>query len=266
MSEDKLSQEARKAYAEAQKEFDEAAAHEAEKVSTAQNSAETEVKAKSGSKNGKNADSAAEHSSHSHVSPGDSAGHENGGGAQAGGQPAADEADELTGELAHAQEDRIATLNQDLDRAKDDLARARADLYNLQQEYSNYAKRTKAEIPQQQEAGVASVVDALMGVLDDIDLARQHGDLEGPFGAVATKLESTLQTRFKVKRYGKVGDTFDPNLHQAIQMAPGADDGGEHIIDAVAQPGYLMGERVLRAAMVVVGVEKSPSADQTSEA
>ncbi|WP_252893309.1 hypothetical protein [Mobiluncus curtisii] len=69
----------RKAYAEAQKEFDEAAAHEAEKASATQNSAETEVKAKSGSKNGQNADSAAEHSSHSHVSPGDSAGHENGG-------------------------------------------------------------------------------------------------------------------------------------------------------------------------------------------
>lgn len=266
MSEDKLSQEARKAYAEAQKDFDKAAAHEAEKASEAQKSAETEAKAKSGSKKGKKAKSAADHSASSHASPGDSAGHEAGGVAQAGDKPASGEADELTSELTQAQEDRIAALNQELDQAKDDLARARADLYNLQQEYSNYVKRTKAEIPQQQEAGVASVVNALMGVLDDIDLARQHGDLEGPFGAVATKLESALQTRFKVKRYGAVGDTFDPNLHQAIQMAPGSDDDGEHIIDAVAQPGYLMGERVLRAAMVVVGVEKNSSADQPSEA
>lgn len=263
MSEDKLSQEARKAYAEAQKDFDKAAAHEVEKASEAQ---KTEAKPKSGSKKGKKAKSVAGHPAPGHAPSGGSAGHEAGGAAQASDKPVSGEADELTSELVQAQEDRIAALNQELDQAKDDLARARADLFNLQQEYSNYAKRTKAEIPQQQEAGVASVVNALMGVLDDIDLARQHGDLEGPFGAVATKLESTLQTRFKVKRYGAVGDTFDPNLHQAIQMAPGVDDDGEHVIDAVAQPGYLMGERVLRAAMVVVGVEKNSSADQPSEA
>nr|WP_252893304.1 nucleotide exchange factor GrpE [Mobiluncus curtisii] len=83
---------------------------------------------------------------------------------------------------------------------------------------------------------------------------------------MATKLESTLQTRFKVKRYGKVGDTFDPNLHQAIQMAPGADGRWRTYHRRGGAAGLPDGERVLRAAMVVVGVEKSPSADQTSEA
>ncbi len=102
--------------------------------------------------------------------------------AGAGGTPGAD----LAGELAAAQEKRITELDEE-------LARARADLYNLQQEYNNYVRRTKAEVPLQQEAGVASVVNALMSVLDDIALARTHGDLEsGPFKAVAQKLESAL--------------------------------------------------------------------------
>ena len=266
MSEDKLSQEARKAYAEAQKDFDIAAAREAEKAKAAEETGEAEEKAKSGSQKGKKAKSNSDHGAPDQAAASDAATGETEPSPEADSEPGASETDELTSELAQAQEDRIAALNQELDQTKDELARARADLYNLQQEYSNYAKRTKAEIPQQQESGVASVVNALMGVLDDIDLARQHGDLEGPFGAVATKLESTLETRFKVKRYGEVGDTFDPNLHQAIQMAPGADNDGEHVIDAVAQPGYLMGERVLRAAMVVVGIDQNSSADQPAEA
>ena len=266
MSEDKLSQEARKAYAEAQKDLDIAAAREAEKAKAAEETGEAEEKAKSGSQKGKKAKSNSDHSAPDQAASSDAATSETEPSPEADSEPGASETDELVSELAQAQEDRIAALNQELDQTKDELARARADLYNLQQEYSNYAKRTKAEIPQQQEAGVASVVNALMGVLDDIDLARQHGDLEGSFGAVATKLESTLQTRFKVTRYGAVGDTFDPNLHQAIQMAPGADNDGEHVIDAVAQPGYLMGERVLRAAMVVVGIDQNSSADQPAEA
>lgn len=254
MSEDKLSREARKAYAETQKDFDKAAAHEAESAETDHPHSET------GDKNDKGDQTAA-------AKPGkkskDSAKADP---KEKSGDKTIDEAgDSLEGELAKAQEDRITGLNEELEQAKDDLARARADLYNLQQEYNNYAKRTKAEIPLQQEAGVASVVNALMGVLDDVDLARQHGDLEGTFAAVATKLENTLETRFKVKRYGVVGEEFDPTLHQAIQMADGSTGTGRQVINAVAQPGYLMGDRVLRAAMVVVGLAADHAADEATD-
>ena len=249
MSEDKLSQEARKAYADSQKESDEAAARDAEKAAESKESPDKgEGKGSSKSKKGKKDKGSAE----SNSAPGGETGEGDVPG-ESGDKKLEGEGADLEGDLALAQENRIESLNKELEAAKDDLAHARADLYNLQQEYNNFAKRTKAEVPLQQELGVASVVNALMSVLDDIDLARQHDDLSGTFGAVATKLESTLETRFKVKRFGTVGDAFDPNLHQAIQMAEGAEGASEQVIDAVAQPGYLMGERVLRAAMVVVG-------------
>ena len=105
---------------------------------------------------------------------------------------------------------------------------------------------------------MASVVNALMSVLDGIALARTHGDLEsGPFKSVAQKLESALEAKFKVKRFGQAGEDFDPQLHQAIQML--GEGEGHQVIEQVAQPGYLMGETVLRPAMVVVAVKASKS-------
>lgn len=245
MSEDKLSQEARKAYAEAQKDFDEAAQRSqekeaeeaqdsaAEKEDTKSSSAAKSKKSKKDSKKsaGKSKDGAKKHTSN-----------------QASGDDAT-EAAELDEELAKAQEERIEQL-------KDDLARSRADVYNLQQEYNAYVRRTKAEVPMQQELGIADVVNSLMGVLDEIALARQHGDLTGPFEAVATKLESTLEGKYQVKRYGESGDVFDPNLHQAIQMEETDGEDREKVISQVAQPGYLMGDKVLRPAMVIVGLAK----------
>lgn len=257
MSDDKLNEQARQAYAAAQKESD--AAHERDaakskkkpkdKTKTAPAAPETdstEAKAGAEGSSGANGDST------SKVTPAVKKATET---------TEKTEVDvDLDAELSTAQEQRISELKAELEQVQDDLARARADLYNLQQEYNAYARRTKAEVPLQQELGVANVVNALMSVLDDIDLARQHGDLEGPFGAVANKLEQALELKFKVKRYGIKGDTFDPNLHQAIQMLPGM-EGSTHVIDQVAQPGYLMGERVLRPAMVVVGTESEPGDD-----
>lgn len=243
-----MNEQARQAYAEAQKESD--AAHERD---TEASQSERKHDGKT-----KEADCATGYDrTHSKPSP-DSPGAKTKS-PSTGDTPGEEQTDQsvkpegiFDAELSKAQEKRIEELKKDLETARDDLARARADLYNLQQEYSAYAKRTKSEIPQQQEQGAASVVNALMSVLDDIDLARQHGDLEGSFGVIAGKLEQALEMQFKVKRYGVKGDPFDPNLHQAIQMLPGM-EGKVHVIDQVAQPGYLMGERVLRPAMVVVG-------------
>lgn len=251
MSEDKLNQAARKAYAEVQKESNEAREH---KEQADQSKKGKKDKGKAGKSDAElKPETSVEDSSET-----SSEGAEENTETTGVSHPASEEAstDQLEGELAQAQEKRIAELKDELAKVKDELARAHADLYNLQQEYNAYARRTKAEVPLQQEAGVASVVNALMGVLDDIELARVHDDLKGSFGAVATKLEQTLETNFKVKRYGAKGDAFDPNLHQAIQMSEGA-EGDKHVIDQVAQPGYLVGERVLRPAMVIVGTATS---------
>lgn len=279
MSEDRLSEQAREAYAAAQKESDQAAERELHKSDSSSGGAGSHEgknaggvkgksskkekkpkkdKASSHSESLKNSDATKEAPNHSeHDASGaipdegsqacTESSAEKEGGEAAGNQEssAASSSSDLNEELGLAQEERIAQLN-------DELARARADCYNLRQEYNAYVRRTKAEVPLQQEMGVAGVVNALMSVLDDIDLARQHGDLTGSFGAVATKLESTLETKYQVKRFGVKGEEFDPNLHQAIQMLGGEKD-GKHIIDQVAQPGYRMGDKVLRPAMVIVG-------------
>lgn len=135
----------------------------------------------------------------------------------------------------------------------DELARAQADLFNLNQEYAGYVRRSKAEAPSLRESGQAEVASALISVLDDIYAARQHGDLEegSPFRAIADKLEQTLANQFKLERYGEAGEEFDPNLHEAL-MAQESAEVETPTIAQVLQPGYRMGERILRATKVMV--------------
>ena len=147
-------------------------------------------------------------------------------------------------DLAKALE-RIASV-------EDQLARANAELYNQGQEYANYVRRSKEAIPGYKTAGQDEVIESLISVLDDIAAARAHGDLEdGPFASIATKLEETLKTRFELERYGAPGDDFDPALHDAL-MATTSPDVDHPVIGQVLTSGYRRGERVVRAAKVLV--------------
>jgi molecular chaperone GrpE len=128
------------------------------------------------------------------------------------------------------------------------------DLQRLQAEYVNYRRRVERDRDVARDLAVASVLEALLPVLDDVHLARQHGDLEGgPFAAIAEKLEATLG-RFGLMRYGEPGETFDPTVHEALmhtqaELAEGTTD---TTVVQILQPGYRAGERVLRAARVAV--------------
>jgi len=132
----------------------------------------------------------------------------------------------------------------------EEIQRANAAHYNLEQQYSAYVKRSKADALAAQERGVVNVVEALIPVLDDIELARQHGDLTGPFASIAEKLEATLG-RFGVQRYGAAGEPFDPAIHEALMHAHSADV-TEPTVQMVLQPGYRTTDRVIRAARVAV--------------
>ena len=135
---------------------------------------------------------------------------------------------------------------------EDQLARANAELYNQGQEYANYVRRSKEAIPGHKTAGQDEVIESLISVLDDIAAARAHGDLkDGPFASIATKLEETLKTRFELERYGAPGDDFDPALHDAL-MATTSPDVDRPVIGQVLTSGYRRGERVVRAAKVLV--------------
>lgn len=129
------------------------------------------------------------------------------------------------------------------------------DLRRLQAEYVNYKRRVDRDRERERAATIGTVVEALLPVLDDIHSAREHGDLtEGPFASIAEKLESTLG-RFGVERVGQVGDPFDPTVHEALMHLPQAElpEGSEGTtIVQVMQPGFRVGDRVVRAARVAV--------------
>ena len=119
-----------------------------------------------------------------------------------------------------------------------------------QAEYVNSRRRIEGAAEVAKEAAVAKVLGSLIGVLDDVELGRQHGDIaEGtPFHSIAQKLEENL-AHHGLTRFGAVGEEFDPNLHEAL-MHEDADDVSVATISLVMQPGYRVHDRVLRPARV----------------
>ena len=134
-----------------------------------------------------------------------------------------------------------------------------ADLQRLQAEYVNYKRRVDRDRALVQERAVRDVLESVLPVLDDIQAARDHGDLvDGPFAAIADKLEATLG-KYGLERFGTKGEGFDPMQHEALMHAPWpsgdeelpADASGTTVV-TVLQPGYRAGEQVLRPARVAV--------------
>jgi len=129
-----------------------------------------------------------------------------------------------------------------------------ADLQRLQAEYVNYRRRVERDREVARDSAVASVLEALLPVLDDVQLARQHGDLEGtPFAPIADKLDAVLG-RFGLERYGQPGEEFDPTVHEALlhTQAELAEGTSTTTVVQILQPGYRAKDRVLRAARVAV--------------
>ncbi len=137
--------------------------------------------------------------------------------------------------------------------AEAQAAELRNDLLRLQAEYVNYRKRVERDRAVAGEMAVIGVLNSLLPVLDDVDAARQHGDLEdGPFAAIATKLENALKT-YGLERIAETGVEFDPTIHEALIQQPGEDIEVD-TVSQVLRSGYRSGERVLRAAQVIVAV------------
>ncbi len=144
---------------------------------------------------------------------------------------------------APADPGRVAELEGRVTELSEQLKREQA-------EYVNSRRRIEAAAEVSKEAAVGRVLASLIGVLDDVELGRQHGDIaEGtPFHSIALKLEETLASH-GLKRFGVIGEAFDPNLHEAL-MHEDADDVETATISLVIQPGYAMHDRVLRPARV----------------
>ncbi|WP_433604789.1 nucleotide exchange factor GrpE [Prescottella agglutinans] len=148
---------------------------------------------------------------------------------------------------AGAESDRVTELTEDLQR--------------VQAEYANYRRRVERDRRAATETAVAAVLTDLLEVLDDVDLARAHGDLDGPFAVLAGKLTDTL-TRAGLVAFGEVGDRFDPALHEAVHHEG---EGADPIVDTVLRRGYRLGDRrVLRTALVTVA-DRPPEGSSSGE-
>ena len=144
------------------------------------------------------------------------------------------------------------------------VAELTADLQRVQADYANYRKRALRDQEAIAERAKATVVSQLLGVLDDLDRARSHGDLEsGPLKLVADKLLSAL-TGLGLTAFGAEGDDFDPVLHEAVQHEGDGAEGSKPVIGNVMRHGYKLGNQVLRHALV--GVVDTIPDDSTGDA
>jgi molecular chaperone GrpE len=130
------------------------------------------------------------------------------------------------------------------------LAERTADVQRLQAEYANYRKRVDRDRAAVREQAVTVTLTGLLPVLDAIDQARGHGELSGGFKSVADSLQAALG-RLGLVTYGEKGDPFDPKIHEALTHSYSADVTEDTCVE-ILQPGYKVGERILRPARVAV--------------
>jgi molecular chaperone GrpE len=136
------------------------------------------------------------------------------------------------------------------DDAEARLAERTADLQRLQAEYANYRKRVDRDRTAVREQALASVLAGVLPVLDAIGQAREHGELSGGFKSVADSLTSAV-SKLGLVSYGEKGDVFDPKIHEALAMTYSSDVTEDTCVE-ILQPGYKVGERILRPARVAV--------------
>jgi molecular chaperone GrpE len=131
----------------------------------------------------------------------------------------------------------------------DDVAELKSTLQRVKAEYDNYRKRALRDQQLAAERTKAAVVIQLLPVLDDLDRARSHGDLEsGPLKSVADKLATALEG-LGLSGFGDEGDEFDPALHEAVQHEG---EGTHPVVGTVMRRGYKVGDQVVRHALVGV--------------
>jgi molecular chaperone GrpE len=141
-------------------------------------------------------------------------------------------------------------LGAELEALRTELDERTRDLQRVTAEYANYRKRVDRDRGAAAEQTTGAVLSALLPVLDDIDRAREHGDLVGPFATVAEALTASTG-KFGLVAFGEKGDPFDPTRHEAVAHQT-SDDVKEPTCVEVMRRGYTLGERLLRPALVAV--------------
>jgi molecular chaperone GrpE len=151
---------------------------------------------------------------------------------------------------------KLAERTNELQSAQAELGERTADLQRLQAEYVNYRRRVERDRTAVAEAALGKVLVELIPVLDDIGRARDHGELEGGFRRVAESLENSL-AKLGLEQFGTAGELFDPNVHEALMHVISPEVEEDTCVE-ILQPGYRLGERILRVARVTVAQHGAP--------
>ena len=155
-------------------------------------------------------------------------------------------ADAGNGDQQDADEDTLTPLG----KAKKEAADYLEALQRERAEFINYRNRAKKEQDRFRQHGIIDVLTALLPALDDIDRIREHSEMDDSFKAVAAKIDKAFE-KFGVEKFGEKGEEFDPTKHDAILHKPDP-DAEKETVDTVVEAGYRIGDRVIRAARVVV--------------
>lgn len=142
-----------------------------------------------------------------------------------------------------------------LDQAGTDLvAEMRSDMLRAQAELVNFRTRVERDRAANREAVIAEVIRSLLPALDDLSRAEAHGDLvdDAPMTIVAHKLRGAFE-KYGLKQIGEKGEPFDPAFHEAVVQLPSPDVTVNTIADVI-EPGYVLGDRLVRPAKVAVSV------------
>lgn len=161
----------------------------------------------------------------------------------------------------HAAEEKIITTDQaaagEVSELQAQLAERTADLQRLQAEYVNYKRRVDRDRDLIRKATIEGLLKDLLNVLDDVASARDHDELTGGFKAVADELER-VTGKHGLETYGEKGDPFDPHIHEALLHSHAEGIEGPTCVE-ILQPGYRVGDRIIRPARVAVA-ESDPDA------
>jgi len=157
-----------------------------------------------------------------------------------------------------------------LEQAQAEIARLRDQLLRTAADFDNFRKRTRREVDDAHKRSKEELLRELLPVFDNLERAAVHAGQASDAKAVADGVEIVLKQfqdtlgKVGIKRITAVGGPFDPSLHEAIQQVE-TDDHPAGTIVAEVQPGYTLGDRLLRAAMVVVAKPRPKTADDKTE-
>jgi molecular chaperone GrpE len=144
------------------------------------------------------------------------------------------------------------------------LAERTEDLQRVTAEYANYRRRVDRDRSLVADQAAERFATQLFPIVDDIERARDHGDLTGAFKVVADRVLGALEG-LGVEAFGVAGDAFDPSLHEAVIHDTSADV-AVPTATTVLRQGFRRGDRVLRTAMVAVTDPEAPAAPQETAA